>query len=140
MNKTLLDTDIFSEILKGKHVKVISNANDYYKHFNRYTISIITVVEIIKGFHKIQREELIQRFLKAISTVEILTLNIKSAELTGRIYADLERVGQPIGRADPMIAAITLEKNLTLATGNLKHYQRIQNVGYPLKLADWKTK
>jgi tRNA(fMet)-specific endonuclease VapC len=76
MNKTLLDTDIFSEILKGKHVRVMQNAHHYYKYFNRYTISIITVLEIIKGFHKTQREELIQRFLKAISAVEILTLNI----------------------------------------------------------------
>lgn len=132
MNKILLDTDIFSEILKGKHIRVIQNAHNYYKHFNQYTISIITVLEIIKGFHKTQREELIQRFLKTVSSssVEILTLNIKSAELTGRIYADLERVWQPIGRADPMIAAITLEKNLMLATGNFKHYQRIQNLGY----------
>jgi predicted nucleic acid-binding protein len=32
----------------------------------------------------------------------------QSAELSGRIYADLEKSGQPIGPADPMIAAIAM--------------------------------
>jgi phosphinothricin acetyltransferase len=32
-----------------------------------------------------------------------------------------------------MIAAIALQHNLTLATGNIAHYQRIQALGYSLK-------
>jgi predicted nucleic acid-binding protein len=96
-------------------------------------------VEVIKGFHKVQREERIKQFLSAISNAEILTLNMENAELAGRIYADLERTGQPIGRADPMIAAIALENDLVLTTGNLRHYQRIQALDYPLKLDNWKN-
>lgn len=64
----------------------------------------------------------------------MLTLDLPSAEVAGRIYADLERTGQPIGLADTMIAAIALQKNLTLVTGNLSHYQRLQSLGYALKL------
>jgi predicted nucleic acid-binding protein len=30
MDKALLDTDIFSEIFKGKHAGVIAKASDYY--------------------------------------------------------------------------------------------------------------
>jgi tRNA(fMet)-specific endonuclease VapC len=138
MNKSLLDTDTLSEILKGKNASVIQKANDYLTHFEQYTISIITVIEIIKGFHKVEREEHIERFLSTISTVEILTLNLKGAELTGRIYADLEKTGKPIGCADPIIAAIALENDLVLTTGNWRHYQRIQALGYPLKLDNWK--
>jgi tRNA(fMet)-specific endonuclease VapC len=33
-----------------------------------------------------------------------------------------------------MIAAIALQRNLTLVTGNLAHYSRIQALGYPLRL------
>ena len=139
MDKILLDTDIFSEILKQKHEKVVARAEQYHSYFGFYTITTITVLEIIKGFHKVGRENHIARFLSAISGTEILTLNIKSAELAGRIYADLERTGQPIGRADPMIAAIALENNLVLSTGNISHYQRIQSMGYDLILDDWKT-
>ncbi len=95
-------------------------------------------MEVIKGFHKVQGENHIKQFLSAISIAEILTLNMENAELAGRMYADLERTGQTIGRADPMIAAIALEKNLVLTTGNWRHYERIQDLGYPLKLDNWK--
>ncbi len=97
------------------------------------------MLEIIKGFHKVQREADIERFLSAISNTELLTLNLENAELAGRIYADLERTGQTIGHTDPMIAAIALENDLVLITGNVRHYQRIQKLGYSLKLDNWKT-
>jgi len=124
--------------LKQKHEKVVARAEQYHSYFGFYTITTITVLEIIKGFHKVGRENHIARFLSALSGTEILTLNIKSAELAGRIYADLERTGQPIGRADPMIAAIAMENNLVLSTGNISHYQRIQSMGYDLILDNWK--
>ena len=45
---------------------------------------------------------------------------------------------QPIGLADPMIAAIGLTHGLELVTGNTAHYQRIQQLGYPLTLVNWR--
>ena len=56
MDKILLDTDIFSEILKQKHEKVATRAEQYHSYFGFYTITTITVLEIIKGFHKVGRE------------------------------------------------------------------------------------
>lgn len=106
MDKALLDTDIFSETLKG--------------------------------LHKLQREARLQQFLAGLFAVELLTLDLGSAELAGRVYGDLERTGQLIGRIDPMIAAIAMRNNLTLITGNLSHYQRIQTLGYNLKLDNWR--
>ncbi|MGD2087618.1 MAG: PIN domain-containing protein [Candidatus Aminicenantes bacterium] len=138
MERTLLDIDIFSEVLKQKNPQVTVKAKQYYQQVGRYTISTITVLEIVKGFHKINRENDIQRLLTKLLTAELLTLTIKSAELAGRIYADLERTGQPIGRADPMIAAIAIERKLVLATGNEHHYQRIQELGYDLAITNWK--
>jgi len=138
MERTVLDTDIFSEVLKKKHPQVISIAHQYYKLFGKYTISTITILEMVKGFHKVNREEEIQRLLTKLGGAEILTLTTESATLGGRIYADLERKGEPIGRADPMIAAIAIQQGLILATGNIRHYQSIQHVGYTLKLTNWK--
>jgi tRNA(fMet)-specific endonuclease VapC len=139
VDKSLLDTDIFSEILKGINPNVIAKAAAYRSVFGQYTISVITVMEIVKGFHKLQREDRIQQFLAGLTTVELLSLDAQSAELAGRIYTDLERSGQPIGRADPIIAAIALRHGLVLATGNLSHYQRIQNLGYALRLENWRA-
>ena len=138
MDRALLDTDILSEILRGVDRIVVVRAVAYRAIWGRYTTSMITVLEIVKGLHKVGRESEIQRFLGGLPSVELLTLDLQSAELAGRIYADLERTGQPIGRADPMIAAIALEHNLTLVTGNLAHYRRIGALGYDIALANWR--
>lgn len=138
MDRALLDTDIFSELLKGIDASVITRAVAYRAIWGRYTISTITVMEVVKGLHKVQREDEVQRFLAGLSTVELLTLDLQSAELAGRIYGDLERTGQPIGRADPMIAAIALRHDLTLVTGNLSHYRRIESLGYTIELENWR--
>jgi predicted nucleic acid-binding protein len=73
-----------------------------------------------------------------IASEEILPFDRAAAELAGRIAGDLDRIGQPIGRADPMIAAIALQHGLELVTGNTAHYQRIQQLGYPLTLVNWR--
>lgn len=98
----------------------------------------ITVLEIVKGWHKRQREDKIQQFFAQIAVAEVLTLQLSDAELAGRIYADLERTGQPIGLADAIIAAIAIQQSLTLVSGNISHYERIQSLGYNLKLDNWR--
>jgi tRNA(fMet)-specific endonuclease VapC len=138
MDKALVDTDIFSEILKGIDQNVVAKATAYLALFGRYTISTITVMEIVKGLHKARREERLQQFVAGLSTVELLTVDARSAELAGRIYADLESAGQPIGRADPMIAAIAIQNDLALITGNQDHFRRILRLGHALKLGNWR--
>lgn len=138
MPKSMLDTDIFSEILKGVDPVVAQRATTYRAMFGHYTLSVITIMEIVKGLHKVGREERIQQFLLGLPQVEILALDERSAELAGRIFADLERTGQPIGRADPMVAATALQHGLTLVTGNTTHYQRIHDLGYPLVIENWR--
>ena len=137
-NKTLIDTDILSEIRKGKNPQVIAKAIAYKTRFKNYTISVITVSEVIKGWRKLNRNDRIQEFLIDLPQMEILSLEQKSAELSGLIYADLEKTGQTIGLADVLIAAIAIENNLILVTGNTKHYQKIQSLGYPLQLNNWR--
>jgi len=139
MPKSLLDTDIFSELLKGVDQVVAQRATTYHATFGHYTISTITVMEIVKGLHKVGREERIQQFLQSLVQVEILALDERSAELAGRIFADLERTGQPIGRADPMVAAVALQHGLTLVTGNSAHYERVKALGYALDIENWRV-
>jgi tRNA(fMet)-specific endonuclease VapC len=92
----------------------------------------------VRGFQKKQSTRRLQHFLSAVASEEILTLDQPAAEEAGRIAGDLDRIGQPIGRADPMIAAIALTHGLELVTGNTAHYQRIQQLGYPLTLVNWR--
>lgn len=138
MDRALLDTDIYSEILKGKHPRVAARANACREQFGRLAISVIAVLEVVKGLHKVGREDRIQQLIESLSGIEVLSLDSDAAALAGRIYADLERTGQPVGRADPMVAAIALRHNRTLVTGNTEHFERIRKLGYDLRLDDWR--
>lgn len=137
-SKVLLDTDIFSEVLKGVDQRVATRAATYYDAYGKYTISSMTVMEIVKGFHKIQREDRIQRLLAMLPNVELIVIDASIAEVAGRMYADLERTGQPIGRIDPLIAACSLRHQMILVSGNTAHYARLQTLGYPIQLDNWR--
>jgi tRNA(fMet)-specific endonuclease VapC len=138
VNKSLLDTDILSEVGKGIDVKVAANAGAYRKAFGRFTISVVSIMEVVRGFQQKQSFRRLQHFLSSIASEEILLLDQAASELAGRIAGDLDRSGQPIGRADPMIAAIAIGQGLELVTGNTDHYQRVQQLGYPLTLTNWR--
>lgn len=53
----------------------------------------------------------------------------------GRIRADLQRVGTPIGPYDLQIAAIALAHNLTLVTHNTDEFKRVS----ALQIDDWEA-
>jgi tRNA(fMet)-specific endonuclease VapC len=58
----------------------------------------------------------------------------EAATLTyGKLRAELEAMGKPIGGNDMLIAAITMSNNLTLVTHNCREFERVAG----LKLEDW---
>jgi len=138
MTRVVLDTDIFSEILKARNTVIVSKAMEYKENYDRFTISVITVLEVVKGLHKIGRVDAEKKFLDGLRTIEVLPFDENCSITAGRIFADLEKTGQPIGRADPMIAAIAIQHNLVVVTGNTAHYERIQKLGYSLRLDNWR--
>jgi tRNA(fMet)-specific endonuclease VapC len=138
LNKALLDTDIYSEVLKAVNQTVKANAVAYRKAQGVLTLSAVTLMEITHGHHQKQAFRQLQHFLASVAVEEVLPFDRDTAELAGRIAGELERIGQPIGTADPMIAAIALHHGLELVTGNTAHFQRIQQIGYPLTLVNWR--
>lgn len=108
--------------------------------FDRFTLSVISITELIDG---LRRERLESRIAKLQSKLEnenheILALDLEAAKLAGLLFGDLHRSGLPIGRSDPFIAAIAIQAGIPLVTGNTKHFKRIQDLGYPLQLEDWR--
>ena len=81
MDKSLLDTDIFSEVLKAKNPSVVQIARTYRQQFARYTISAVTVTEMVKGFEKMGRDDLTGRLATALLGEDILPLDRESAVL-----------------------------------------------------------
>ncbi len=138
MNKSLLDTDIYSEVLKAVNPTVTANAIAYRKAQGILTLSAVTLMEITRGHQQNLATSKLQKFLTAVSLEEVIPFDRPAAELAGKIAGELKRTGQPIGIADTMIAAIALTQGLELVTGNTAHFQRVQQLGYPLTLLNWR--
>jgi tRNA(fMet)-specific endonuclease VapC len=138
VNKALLDTDIYSEVLKAVDQNVARNAAAYRLSHGFLTFSVVTVMEVIQGLQRVGGSNRIQTFRNAIIPEEILPFDQDAADLAGQIAGDLDRVGRPIGRCDPMIAAVAITHALELVTGNTAHYQRLHQLGYRLTLVNWR--
>ena len=136
MNKALLDTDILSEVLKGRNPQVVAQAEAYLRHHAMLTVSVI---EVVSGLQRMARSAQLEQFLRALDAIEVLPVDTQSAVLAGRIDGDLLRTGQPIGRADPIIAAQAITHGVVLVTGNARHYERVTALGYPLRIVNWRA-
>ena len=95
-------------------------------------------MEVIQGYQRVGGSARIQAFRNAIATEEVLLFDQAAADLAGQVAGDLDRVGQPIGRCDPMIAAVAITHGLELVTGITAHYQRLHPLDYQLTLVNWR--
>jgi predicted nucleic acid-binding protein len=87
----------------------------------------ITIAEVYYGVMKASNRP---RLLKLFEDVllpraTILPFDFSAAKKYGGIRSFLEKQGTPLAHADLQIASITLSMNMTLITGNLKHFQRV---------------
>lgn len=138
MEQPLLDTDIYSEILRAKNASIVRTASAYRIQFGKYTLSVTTVVELVQGLQRAERIDRLPSLKEALKAEEILVLDYESAILAGQIYGKLQRTGQTIGRADPLIAGMAIRHDLRLVTGNTEHFERIVRLGFPLRLENWR--
>lgn len=128
----MLDTNICIYTIKNKSPKVIQN---FLKHDpNDMCISATTYAELMHGVEKSMAKErnriAITMFLSPISILEFDTC---AAEEYGRIRADLEKKGTPIGPMDMLIAAHAKAEDLVLVTNNTREFERVED----LEVEDW---
>lgn len=134
----VLDTDIFSELARGKNETVVRRGQAYIATGRRLTITALTVAEVIAGYQHRGHTAPMQSFLDRLESLDVLPLTGEAAIVAGRIAGHLRQAGQPIGDFDPLIAAIAICHGHTLVTGNTRHYQRIIDLRYDLQLDDWR--
>lgn len=127
--KYLLDTNAVIAILK-KDPKFINNLKKYRP--SDFVLSSIVLFELMYGVEKsIKKEE--NRRKVEILPFDILPFGQKEAICAGKIRAELEASGKPIGVYDTLIATHTIANNLTLITHNTREFSRITQ----LKYEDW---
>lgn len=97
--------------------------------------SAVNVAEIYFGVLRREgREDLLRYYEDQVfPRLTILSFDLASARIFGRIKADLERRGLPRFEPDLQIAAVALANNLVLVTGNVRHYSGIPR----LQVEDW---
>ena len=79
--KALLDTDILSELFRAKNISVQQRAADYRREHRVLTISVITEVEISRGWHRKAQPARAQAFQLWLATAEALTLDSETSWL-----------------------------------------------------------
>jgi tRNA(fMet)-specific endonuclease VapC len=92
-------------------------------------ISAITVSELLHGVHRaadeqrrVRREALVEHLLESLEALPVTTA---VARTHARIWADLERRGEPIGAHDLWIAATAVTHGMGVATSNGGEFGRV---------------
>lgn len=120
-----LDTSAYSAFKRGHHgvVEALARAE-------RIALPPIVLGELLGGFRAGLREsknrEELERFL-ASPRVDVVPLDVETAERYGEIFAHLRSAGTPIPTNDIWIAATAMQWGLRVHTTD-PHFERVPQV------------
>ncbi|MFZ0451155.1 MAG: type II toxin-antitoxin system VapC family toxin [Desulfatiglandaceae bacterium] len=122
----IFDTDIYTNVIRKIPSETLINRLKKVPRRDQFTTTI-TIGEVYYGIMKVSNKT---RLLKLFEDVllpraTILSFDFSAAKKYGEIRSFLEKQGTPLSHADLQIASIALSMNMTLITGNLKHFQRV---------------
>ena len=119
----LVDSDIVVEWLRGR-----ASATTLLEDLapDGIAISLITYGEIYEGIYfgndPKRSVQVFQTFLRAVG---VLPLNRLIMRRYAQLRGTLRQQGTLLGDPDLLIAATAIHHDLTLITGNVRHFQRI---------------
>jgi tRNA(fMet)-specific endonuclease VapC len=130
----LLDTNVCIAILNGSPKSVAARLRAHSPR--EICLSSVTKAELAYGArHSARVQDNLRVLAKFFQSFASLPFDDRCAEHYGRIRADLEARGQPIGPNDMLIAAVAEAHDLVLVTHDTREFSRI--VG--LRLEDWEA-
>jgi tRNA(fMet)-specific endonuclease VapC len=108
MTRRLLDSTIASDYVNRRH-SVFERARTEVARGNPVGVGVPVLAELAGGIEKGANRDRNMKSLKAaLSSLRVWPFDLAAAFEYGRIYAELVRLGRPIGTVDMMIAAIAL--------------------------------
>jgi tRNA(fMet)-specific endonuclease VapC len=128
----LLDTNICIYIIKKK-------PDEVFEKFKNLTIgdvgiSSITLAELQYGIEKSSNSEKNREALeKFLTPIEIIDYGYEATVEYGKIRAELEKKGVPIGPLDMLIASHAKSLDVILVTNNVREFERISG----LRIENW---
>lgn len=123
MSGYLLDTNIISDVIRSPEGSAARRIEQLGP--KEIFTSVIVAAELRYGCAKKGSPKLLARVEGVLETIPVLALDIPTDAEYGRIRADLEAAGQPIGMNDLLIAAHAIALDLTLVTDNTREFGRI---------------
>lgn len=128
----MLDTNICIYVIKHKPEKVFQKLQEVDP--SDVCISSVTYAELVHGVEKSAAVDKNRLALSIfLANIEILDFDVNAAEGYGKIRADLEKNGTPIGPLDMMIAGHAKSLDYTVVTNNVKEFKRVRG----LKIENW---
>ena len=128
----LADTDVCIRVLKKRNREFI---NRFVEMRKVIAVSSVTVFELYAGAEnyddKQQRCSVIDEFL---ALLDVILLDSKAAREAGEIHGQLLRKGMRIGSYDVLNAGLARARKLTIATNNLRDFERVPR----LLVEQWK--
>ena len=121
----LLDTDICIEILRGNKVVIEKRL----RCDERVAICFMTVGELFYGAerskYKLKNLNLVDEF---ILSIDIINTDFGILRKFGELKSNLYEKNIMLSDADILIASTALTKCSKLITGNVKHFNRFENL------------
>ena len=138
MSKTLLDTDILSEVFKERNAVVLACARRYVRSHRVPTFASVSMVEMLSGLYARDAKSQLASAEAFLACHDQIVPQPEDYKLSAKIIGTLVQQGRPIGKEDPLIAACAINRNLPLATGNTRHYQYVVDAGFAMTLENWR--
>lgn len=128
-----LDTDVASAVLgRSPRLDVVRRLAQV-PPAEQFTTAI-TLAELLYGAHKRDSPTLLERIREwALQGVGILPFDEVAARTYGPLRTKLESQGRPLDQSDLQIASIALAYDMTLVTGNVRHFARVPG----LRVENW---
>ena len=127
----LLDTSILSNLIEDPTSPLAERVIELSGE--EFCTSIIAACELRYGAAKKGSPSLTKTVDRLLARIDILPLEPGADQHYGDIRASLERIGQPIGGNDLLIAAQSRALGLVLVTGNAGEFGRVPN----LRVENW---
>ena len=128
----MLDTNICIYAIKHKPEQVFQWLQEHDP--SEICISSVTYAELVHGVEKSRSVEKNRVALALLlANIEIMSFDSLAAESYGKVRADLEKAGTPIGPLDMMIAGHAKSLGYIVVTNNTKEFERVKG----LKLENW---
>ena len=129
--RLLLDTNIVSDLVRNPQGRIAEKIAEVGEE--NVCTSVVVTAELRFGAAKKGSERLAAQLEQVLGALQVLPLEEPVDVTYGKLRAQLENAGTPIGGTAMLIAAHALTQGCSIVTDNEREFARVQG----LKVLNW---